>query len=208
LASQLISLIKPDANVLVLGLARGGVLVAAEVAAALKSQLDVLIVRKLGVPARPELAMGAIAVVGDTVQVVRNEALTARFPVRDEAFDAAYRRETTEAQRQQVAYLQDRVPVQIRDRVVVIIDDGLATGATMKAAIVAVRRERPAHIIAAVPVGSFSAVEALRSEAHELICAWTPEPFYAVGAAYYDFSPTGDDQVRAALADAVRMVAR
>lgn len=207
LAQQLIGYADHRGNVLVLGLSRGGVPVAAPVAAALGAALDVLVVRKLGLPAQPELAMGAIAGVADSVEVIRNDTVLDRVLVSDEAFDEVYRREVTELRRREAIYRDRRNAAPIRGRVVIIVDDGLATGSTMRAAVAAVRRRQPTRVVAAVPAGSRATCEALRQEVEELMCAWTPETFYAVGQAYLDFSATSDDQVRQCLADATQEAA-
>ena len=186
-------------DVVVLALPRGGVPVAAPVAAALDAPLDVLVVRKLGVPSQPELAMGAIADVGDGVETVRNERVLAVARVTAEEFDSVLRRETAELRRREDAYRAGRPAVDVRDRVVVVADDGLATGSTMRAAVAVLRRAEPARVVVAVPVGSADTCRALESETDDVVCGWTPEPFYAVGQGYLDFRATSDDEVRAAL---------
>lgn len=186
-------------DIIVLGLPRGGVPVAASVASALGAALDVLVVRKLGLPGRPELAMGAIAGVGDAVEVVRNERVLTGAAVTDEAFDEVYRQEKTELRRRETAYRDGREAARVGGRVVIVVDDGLATGSTMRAAVAAVRRRHPSRLVAAVPVGSARTCETLRQEVDDMVCAWTPEPFHAVGQAYRDFSATSDEEVRQAL---------
>ncbi len=186
----------PDA--LVLGLPRGGVLVAAEVAAALGAELDVVAVRKLGVPGRPELAMGAVAAVGDAVETVGVEAVLARVDVDEDAAAVVRRAELAELQRRREAYRGDRPPPALAGRTVVLVDDGLATGATMRAAMAAVRRAGAAAVVVAVPVGPPALCAEL--EADEVVCPVTPQPFGAVGRWYADFGQTTDDEVRAALA--------
>ncbi|PRY52095.1 putative phosphoribosyltransferase [Geodermatophilus tzadiensis] len=187
-------------GVLVLGLPRGGVLVAAEVAAALGAELDVVAVRKLGLPGHPELAMGALAAVGDTVESVRSEVVLARHAVDDDAAAEVRRAELAELRRRQVAYRGDRPPPRLAGRTVVLVDDGLATGSTVRAALAAVRRAGPAAVVVAVPVGSPEVCAAL--DADEVVCPLTPVPFGAVGRYYDDFGQTTDDEVRAALARA------
>lgn len=186
-------------SVLVLGLARGGVPVAAPVAEALDAELDVLIVRKLGLPGQPELAMGAIAGVGEELHVVRNEPIAAE--VDPETLEAVRRQEVRELRRREQAYRGDRPPIDVRDRVVILVDDGLATGATMRAAVEAVRRHRPARVIVAVPVGGIESCRRLSRVADQVVCAWIPQYFTAVGQAYRDFSPVSDDTVRRVLAE-------
>ncbi|TFV69470.1 phosphoribosyltransferase [Blastococcus sp. CT_GayMR20] len=184
----------------VLGLPRGGVILAAEVADALGAQLDVLVVRKLGLPWQPELAMGAIAAVGGAVETVRVEAVLAATRVEPDVFDEVRTRELAELRRRESAYRGDRPPVGLRGRDVVVVDDGLATGATMRAAVVAVRRQVPERITVAVPIGSPTACAALAPEVDELVCLDAPFSFRAVGQGYTDFTATSDEEVRAALA--------
>jgi putative phosphoribosyl transferase len=186
-------------SVLVLGLARGGVPVAAPVAAALGADLDVLIVRKLGVPGQPELAMGAITGVGDTIHTVRNE----RFlkGVDEQTLDAVREREVRELRRREHAYRGDRPPIDVRDRTLILVDDGLATGSTMRAAVEAVRRQQPARVIVAVPVGGADAARRLAAIADQVVCAWFPRYYGSVGQAYRDFSAVPDDEVRRVLAE-------
>lgn len=186
-------------DVVVLALPRGGVPVAVPVAEALDAPLDVLLVRKLGLPAQPELAMGAIAGVGGDVELVRNERLLARLDMPEEVLQGVRRQELEELRRREVAYRGDRAPVEVRDRVVVVVDDGLATGSTVLAAVAALRHQAPARVVVAVPIGSAEACTAVRQQADEVVCASTPTPFYAVGQGYVDFGQTSDDEVRAAL---------
>jgi putative phosphoribosyl transferase len=192
----------PDtgADVVVLGLPRGGVIVAAEVATALAAPLDVLVVRKLGLPWQPELAMGAIAAVGDAVETVRTESVLAAVRVDEETFAAVRDEELVELRRREQAYRGDRPPLPLSGRAVVLVDDGLATGATMRAAVVAVRRSEPARVVVAVPVGSPSACAALAPDVDDLVCLAAPRGFRAVGQAYADFTATSDAEVRSALA--------
>jgi putative phosphoribosyl transferase len=182
-------------DVVVLGLPRGGVPVAAEVARALGATLDVLVVRKLGVPYRPELAMGAIADVGDAVEVIRNDTVLRHLLIAAEDFDAVYERETVELRRRVAAYRGDREPTSISGRVVIIVDDGLATGSTMRAAVVAVHRREPAAVIVAVPVGAADTCRELGRIVDRVVCARLPEPFMAVRQGYDDFSQTPDEEV-------------
>ncbi|RZU13442.1 putative phosphoribosyltransferase [Kribbella rubisoli] len=186
-------------SVLVLGLARGGIPVAAPVADALGAELDVLIVRKLGLPGQPELAMGAIAGVGEELHVVRNEQIAR--DVDAAAMDEVRRREVLELRRRESAYRGDRPPIDVRDRVVILVDDGLATGSTMRAAVEAVRRQRPARVIVAVPVGGVESCRRLARIADQVVCVWIPRYFNAVGQAYRDFSSVSDDEVQRVLAE-------
>lgn len=184
------------ADLVVLGLPRGGVPVAAMVAAQLSAPLDVLVVRKLGLPGRPELAMGAIADVGDSVEVIDNDAVLSRASVPQDAYDRVFREELIELRRRVASYRDAHAAVPVRDKAVIVVDDGLATGSTMRAAVAALRRQQPARLIVAVPVGSSATCRALREVADDVVCPWTPEPFTAVGQAYRDFSATTDEEVR------------
>jgi putative phosphoribosyl transferase len=184
----------------VLGLPRGGVVVAVPVAAALRAPLDVLVVRKLGAPGRPELAMGAVAAVGDAVETVRTPEVADALAVDDATFAAVRDRELAELSRRAAAYRTGRPPVVLASRTVVLVDDGLATGATMRAALAAVRRQHPARVVVAVPVASPRVAAELAAEVDELVCLSAPAGFRAVGQAYRDFSATPDDAVVAALA--------
>jgi predicted phosphoribosyltransferase len=184
-------------NVLVLALPRGGVPVAFEIARLLRAPLDVFVVRKLGVPGHEELAMGAIAT-GDIV--VLNREVLSMLRISREDLDAAIGRERLELARRDREYRDSRPPPQIGDRLVILVDDGLATGSTMLAAVRALREEHPQRIIVAVPVASREAVALLRSEGVEVVCPATPEPFYGVGWWYQDFSQTTDAEVREQLA--------
>jgi putative phosphoribosyl transferase len=181
---------------LVLGLPRGGVPVAGEVARILAAPLDVFLVRKLGVPGHEELAMGAIASGG--VRVL-NAAVIDRLGLTDDDVEAVARSEAAVLDRRERAYRDDRPPAAVPGATVVVVDDGLATGASMRAAVHALRRQEPAAIIVAVPVGSPETCRDIRAEAEEVVCVRTPEQFLAVGQAYDDFSPTSDDEVRAVL---------
>jgi putative phosphoribosyl transferase len=180
----------------VLGLPRGGVVVAAEVAAVLGAPLDVVLVRKLGLPDQPELAMGAIAAAGDAVETVRT-VVAAR--VDEAAFDEVHARELAELRRRERAYRAGHEPVPLGGRDVLLVDDGLATGATMRAAVAAVRRQAPASVTVAVPVGSPRVRADLRPEVDRVVCLEAPAAFRAVGQAYRDFAPTDDAEVVAAL---------
>ena len=183
----------------VLALPRGGVPVAAEVAAALGLPLDAVMVRKLGLPGQPELAMGAIAAIGPQIELVRNEAVLRRAHIADEVFEAAFLAEAAELRRRAVLLRGDR-PAPDLTGLVVLVDDGLATGSTMRAAILAVRSASPAcHLVVAVPVGSSRTCAELSggpAGADGVVCVDTPDPFHAVGQAYRDFRPTSDAEVR------------
>ena len=186
-------------RVLVLGLPRGGVVVAAEVAVAVHAPLDVLVVRKLGLPWQPELAMGAIAAVGDVVETVRTETVLAASRVGPEAFEEVRAEELAELRRREAAYRGNRPAVRVRDRSVVLVDDGLATGSTMRAAVAALRRQHPVRIVAAAPVGSPAACAGLAADVDDVVCLVAPPNFRAVGQGYADFAPTSDDEVREAM---------
>jgi putative phosphoribosyl transferase len=186
-----------DQKVVVLGLPRGGVPVAAEVAAALDAPLDVLVVRKLGVPWQPELAMGAVAS-GD-VRVLNPDVL-AVAAVSAEDLAAVTERERAELRRREEAYRGDRPPVPVAGATVVLVDDGLATGASAAAAIQAARARGPAAVVLAVPVGAAEIVHKLSELADEVVCAATPRRLVAVGRHYLDFSPVPDGEVRRILA--------
>jgi predicted phosphoribosyltransferase len=184
-------------DVVVLGVPRGGVPVAEQVAVALRAELDVFVVRKVGVPGQEELAMGAVASGG--VRVVNREVVDT-LGIDDELFRRAADAEMEEVARREQLYRGDRPPLDLTDKTVILVDDGLATGASMRAAVEAARVHRPAHTIVAVPVAPPSTCEQLRSVADAVICGVTPEPFLSVGQWYDDFSQTTDDEVREALA--------
>lgn len=227
------------APVLVVALPRGGVPVAVPVARAVNAPLDVLLVRKIGVPGQPELAMGAVAALAasaavsgspegaaagdpapeptgptegarpgeaveavEAVEVVRNEVVLDRLRIPEAWFRDGLARELIELRRRMRAYRGDRPPPVIRGRTVVVVDDGLATGSTMRAAVAAVRRQHPARVLVAVPVGAADTCAGLRAspDVDDVVCAWCPVPFGAVGQGYRDFRPTTDDEVRAGLA--------
>ena len=184
-------------RVLVLGLPRGGVVVAAEVAGALGAELDAYVVRKLGLPGQPELAMGAIA--GGGV-LVRNEDVITRAQVSAADLDRVAAEEQAELDRRERAYRGDRERVAPAGRLVIVVDDGLATGATARAALRSVRAAGPLGVVLAVPVAPRRTVAELAREADRLVVLAQPRPFAAVGHYYRDFSPTTDEQVRALLA--------
>jgi putative phosphoribosyl transferase len=182
---------QPD--VLVLALPRGGVPVGFEVARALGAPLDVFLVRKLGVPGHRELAMGAIATGG--VRVL-NQELVRALHIPTEMIDAVVAEEQRELERRERLYRGDRPAPDVRGRTVILVDDGLATGSTMRAAAAALRQEGAARIVVAVPTAPPETCEEFKAEVDEIICAITPEPFYAVGLWYEDFSQTTDEEVR------------
>lgn len=185
------------ADVLVLGLPRGGVPVAFEVAQALRLPLDVFIVRKLGVPGYEELAMGAIASGG--VRVL-NEDVVARLANAERTLEDVTARETRELGRREAEYRAERPALDVRGKTVIVVDDGLATGATMRAAVAALRQRGVAKIVVAVPVGAPDTCAEFESEADEIVCVNTPQSFHGVGQFYEDFSQTTDDEVRSLLA--------
>lgn len=186
--------VQPD--LLVLALPRGGVPVAAEVARALDAPLDVFLVRKLGVPGHEELAMGAVASGG--VRVLNRDVLD-HVPVPAEIIERVTAAQQQELERRERDYRGDLPAPDVRGRTVVLVDDGLATGTTMRAAVAALRQQQPARVVVAVPVAAAETCRELRAEVDELVCLLTPEPFYAVGLWYEDFSQTTDDEVRALL---------
>ena len=183
-------------DVVVLALPRGGVPVAREVARALGVPFDVYVVRKLGVPGHEELAMGAIATGG--VRQINRDVVDA-LGIPGTVIDAVARREQLELERREQAYRGDRGALSLENKIVVLVDDGLATGSTMRAAVMAARQQQPAQIIVAVPVGAPSTCADLAAEADSVVCVRTPDPFVAVGLWYRDFTPTTDREVRALL---------
>ena len=182
---------RPD--MLVLGLPRGGVPVAYEVARELNAPLDVFIVRKLGVPGHEELAMGAIATGG--VRIL-HEAVVRELCINEQTIALISKREERELERRERLYRGDRPAPVIEGRTVIIVDDGLATGSSMKAAVQALRQQKPARLIVAVPTAPAETCSQLRQIADEVVCSSTPEPFFAVGGSYMDFSQTTDEEVR------------
>lgn len=200
LASQLTQYAGRD-DVVVLGLPRGGVPVAHEVATALDAPLDVLLVRKLGVPGHTELAMGAIGPGG--VRVV-NPTVVGSLDIPDHVVDEVTREEEAELRRRQEVYRGDREPPAVAGRLVIVVDDGLATGATMRAAVSAVRAMGPARVVVAVPVGARRTCHELEEVADEVVCARMPATFQAVGQWYADFSPTTDAEIRRLLSESRR----
>jgi predicted phosphoribosyltransferase len=177
----------------VLALPRGGVPVGVEVAAALRAPLDVFVVRKLGVPGRRELAMGAIATGG--VQVVNREVVDA-LGIPDDRIAAVARREAAELERRERAYRGDAGPVSVAGATAVLVDDGLATGSTMRAAVAALRQQEAGRVVVGVPVAPPTVCESLAGEVDQMVCLRTPEPFLAVGRWYRDFAEVSDQDVR------------
>ncbi|MDB5947343.1 MAG: Erythromycin esterase [Ramlibacter sp.] len=188
-----------EPQLVVLALPRGGVAVAFEVAHALEAPLDVCVVRKLGFPGHEEYAMGAIA--GGGVQVLNPEAAG---KVSRALIAQAVAREQVELQRRERLYRGEQPRLQLQGRTVIVVDDGLATGSTMRAAVLAIRQQQPARICVAVPVGARETCERLRKDADDVVCAAMPSPFRAVGLAYQDFQQAGDDEVRTLLEAARR----
>jgi putative phosphoribosyl transferase len=187
----------PDGQLVVLGLPRGGVPVAAAVARALDAPLDVIVVRKLGVPYQPELAMGAI---GENGARVLNEQVLAVTGMRDKDLAEVERRERVELERRARAYRGDRPPIDLAGRTAIVVDDGIATGSTVAAACQIARQRGAARVVVATPVAPPSSIQRLGQIADEVIALLTPEDFFAIGEWYLDFSPTSDDEVRRLLA--------
>jgi putative phosphoribosyl transferase len=179
-------------DVLVLGIPRGGVPVAAEVAKALDAELDVIVARKLGAPGQQELAIGAVTSNGGRYL---NEDLIEAAEVTDDYLQRVTADEVAEAHRREERFRGGQPAARMRDRIVIVVDDGLATGATMRASVRSVRKAGPSRLVVAVPVGSREACAALRQEADEVVCLWQPELFWAVGLYYDNFEPTEDEEV-------------
>jgi predicted phosphoribosyltransferase len=194
---------RPD--VVVLALPRGGVPVAFQVAQALSVPLDIFLVRKLGVPGHEELAMGAIASGG--VRIL-NDTVVRVLDIPDKLIDLATIKEQQELERRERLYRGEQPPPDVRQRTVILVDDGLATGASMRAAIAALRTKDPARIVVAVPTGAPETCASFEDEVDDIICAATPEPFWGVGAWYEDFSPTTDAEVRTLLEQAAHFPAQ
>lgn len=182
---------RPD--LLILGIPRGGVPVAFEVARTLHAPLDVVVVRKLGLPEQPELAIGAIASGG--IRILNEEVVT-ELRVPKPAIEAVTRRERRELERREHAFRGGKAAVDPRGRTVILVDDGLATGATMRAAIAALRLRHPARLVVAVPIAQSDVFQAMRALVDDMVCPMVSEDFFAVGQWYVDFSPTSDDEVR------------
>jgi putative phosphoribosyl transferase len=184
-------------DVIVLALPRGGVPVGYEVARALNAPLDIFLVRKVGLPGHEELAMAAVASGG---LIVRNEDVLQVIRVDEATFDAAVQAEFVELERRERLYRGNRTFPDISEKTVILVDDGLATGSSVRAGLAALRQKQPRAIVVAVPVAPYSVCQALREDADEMICARTPEPFYAVGIWYENFTQTTDEEVRELLA--------
>jgi putative phosphoribosyl transferase len=180
-------------DVIVLGLPRGGIPIASEIARALGAVLDVMLVRKLGLPGHEELAMGAIASGGNRVL---NADVVQQTGVSDEVIERVTALEQQELRRRERAYRGARPMPYLEGRCVILVDDGLATGATMRAAIAVVRQQKPARLVVAVPVAPESTIAALQHEVDEVVCPATPEPFFGIGQWYEDFTQVTDEEVR------------
>jgi putative phosphoribosyl transferase len=188
-------------RLLVLGLPRGGIPVAGPVAAALGAPLDVLLVRKVGLPGQPELAIGAVAMIGSRTVAVRNELVLDRCWVSESDFHTACQAELNTLSQQAVRYRDDRAPLDPAGRLVIVVDDGLATGATMRAAVAALRSVNPSRLVLAVPIGSPAACRMLADLVDLMICPWQPPDFRAVSQGYRDFDQTSDTDVIRILAE-------
>jgi predicted phosphoribosyltransferase len=204
LAAQLAHYADRD-DLLVLALPRGGVPVAFEVAKALRAPLDIFLVRKLGVPGHEELAMGAIAT--GSVRVL-NDDVVEYLRIPSSVIDSVAANELRELERRELAYRGNRPEPEVRGKTVILVDDGLATGSTMRAAVAALRQQSPARIVVAVPVSAPQTCDEYRMGADEIICAITPEPFLGVGQWYQDFSQTTDEEVSELLEKARVILAR
>jgi predicted phosphoribosyltransferase len=181
-------------DVVVFALPRGGVPVAAEVGRYLGAPVDLLLVRKIGMPYQPEFALGAV-VDGSRPVVVRNDDVIALAGVSEATFDAIRREEVAEIERRRARYLRGRAPIDVRDKTAIIVDDGIATGATIRAGIEGLRLRGPRRIVLAVPVGPADVVDGLRSVADDVICLETPTDFHALSPYYEDFHQMSDDEV-------------
>ena len=199
LAEELVKKNYPDP--VVLALPRGGVPIGLEVARSLKAPLDLVMVRKIGVPYQPELAAAAV-VNGDNPELVINESIAAHAGLDKEELDRLAERQLEEIKRRRGIYLKDRAQVSVEGRTAIVVDDGIATGATVRASLKAVRRRKPAKLVLAVPVAPADTLESLRAEVDDLICIETPETFYAIGAHYVDFSQVPDEEVVRLLVEA------
>jgi len=196
---------RPDP--VVLALHRGGVPVALEIARALSAPLDLILVRKIGAPGQPELAAAAV-VDGDDPQMVVNDEIVQATGMSAEALEAARAEQLAETERRRAAYLGGRAPVPVAGRDAIVVDDGIATGATMRTALRALRRKGPRSLTLAVPVAAPDTLAALEREVDHVICLSRPQPLYGIGAHYRDFHQLGDDEVRRLLAEADRIAPR
>lgn len=192
-------------KVIVVGIPRGGVVVAAEIARALTAPLDVFIAHKLGAPFNPELAMGAITSTGE---IVLDELLIDDLRLSENEIAREIKHQRAEIARRLQAYRGDRPPLDLKNKIVVVVDDGIATGSTMLAALRAVRQMEPARVILAIPIGARDAVERLARECDQVVALETPEPFWAVGRYYARFEQTSDEQVIALLEQAEKNIKR
>jgi putative phosphoribosyl transferase len=183
-----------DRDPVVLALVRGGLPVAFEVAKALAAPLDVVLVRKIGAPSQPELAVGAV-VDGAQPEIVSNPEIMAMLGLSQGYVEAEAKRQLAEIERRRAAYLRGRPPVEVRGRTAIVVDDGIATGATTRAALHAVRRRQPSRLVLAVPVAPPDTLERLAADADEIVCLDRPEPFGAVGYFYNDFTQVSDQEV-------------
>ncbi|HSP24266.1 MAG TPA: phosphoribosyltransferase [Saliniramus sp.] len=195
------------ADPIVLALPRGGVPVALPVAKALGAPLDLVLVRKIGAPGHPEFGIGAV-VDGANPQVILNEEIVAQLDVSPAYIAEQARRELVELERRRSRYLGGRAPLDIAGRNVVLVDDGIATGGTVKAALAGIALARPSRLVLAIPVAPREAIDELKSKTDDIICLSTPEPFHAVGLHYADFAQTSDEEVIALLDEARRRVAQ
>lgn len=189
------------ADPVIFALPRGGVPVAAEIARSLNAPLDLLLVRKIGVPWQPELALAAV-VDGDDPQVVIDEEVQGQSGVSRTYIDGEAKEQLREIERRRAVYLQGRSPVAVENRTAIVVDDGIATGTTVRAALKALRRRKPARLILAVPVAPPETIDALAADVDHVVCLEQPSPFYAIGLYYVDFHQVSDEEVMAALAAA------
>jgi putative phosphoribosyl transferase len=196
-----------DQRPVILALPRGGVPVAAEIATKLEAPLDLVLVRKIGVPSQPELAMGAV-VDGSSPIVVRNEEVIGLVGIDEKRFNAVRDRELAEIERRRQHYLGDRPRIDLAGRVAIVVDDGIATGMTTRAALRSVAARKPSKLVLAVPVAPTDSVAALRREVDDLVCLETHENFYAIGLYYEDFRQVSDDEVRLQLSQHLADAAR
>jgi putative phosphoribosyl transferase len=180
-------------DTIVIGLTRGGVPVAYEIAKALNLPLDICIIRKLGVPGNDELAIGAVA--SDGIRVL-NEHIITEFGISQETIEAVTTRELGELQRREQVYRSNRPPISLANKTVILVDDGVATGSTMRVAIAIIQQEKPKSIVVATPVAPIKVYQQLQTLVSSVVCLLTPEPFYNVGFRYEDFSQVTDEQVR------------